>query len=202
MDHSETDVNGEARSKCRCYVIQTVSAQEDRLIYLMQQIIPSELMEDVFVPRREMNRKVRGRWQRIQELMFPGYVFILTPDPDTLFQKLKQVPRLSKLLQGDRFEFVPLSEQEQNFAERIGRRRGDHIFGISKVGLDPEVPYRKGDKVRILEGDLKDFAGEIVGLDLRKRKAIIRTEMFGNCSVDVHVGIEIIALKDYMRERS
>ena len=192
MSHSETDVSGEARPKCRCYVIQTVTSQEEILVQLMQKQISPELFSEVFIPRRQMNRRIRGKWQTTRELLFPGYIFILAPDPVALFQELRNIPRLSKLLHAEAFEFIPLKPAEQRFIEKIGQRRGDHIFAISEIELDPKVPYQRGDSVRITSGDLKDFEGYILYLDIHKRKAVIRTEMFGGSSVDVHVGIEIV----------
>ena len=192
MSHSETDVSGEARPKCRCYVIQTVTSQEEIMVQLMQKQISPELFSEVFIPRRQMNRRIRGKWQTTRELLFPGYIFILAPDPVALFQELRNVPRLSNLLHAGAFEFIPLKPAEQRFIEKIGQRRGDHIFAISEIELDPKVPYQRGDSVRITSGDLKDFEGYILYLDIHKRKAVIRTEMFGGSSVDVHVGIEIV----------
>jgi len=192
MSHSETDVSGEARPKCRCYVIQTVTSQEEILVQLMQKQISPELFSEVFIPRRQMNRRIRGKWQTTRELLFPGYIFILAPDPTALFQELRNIPRLSNLLHAEAFEFIPLKPAEQRFIEKIGQRRGDHIFAISEIELDPKVPYQRGDSVRITSGDLKDFEGYILYLDIHKRKAVIRTEMFGGSSVDVHVGIEIV----------
>lgn len=192
MSHSETDVSGEARPKCRCYVIQTVTSQEEILVQLMQKQISPELFSEVFIPRRQMNRRIRGKWQTTRELLFPGYIFILAPDPVALFQELRNILRLSKLLHAEAFEFIPLKPAEQRFIEKIGQRRGDHIFAISEIELDPKVPYQRGDSVRITSGDLKDFEGYILYLDIHKRKAVIRTEMFGGSSVDVHVGIEIV----------
>ena len=192
MSHSETDVNGEARSINRCYVIQTITSQEQILVELIQKQISPMFYTEIFIPKRQMNRRIRGKWQNILELLFPGYVFIISADPNALFQELRNIPRLSNLLHAEAFEFIPLKPAEQRFIEKIGQRRGDHIFAISEIELDPKVPYQRGDSVRITSGDLKDFEGYILYLDIHKRKAVIRTEMFGGNSVDVHVGIEIV----------
>ena len=192
MSHSETDVNGEARSINRCYVIQTITSQEQILVELIQKQISPMFYTEIFIPKRQMNRRIRGKWQNILELLFPGYVFIISDNPAALFQELRNIPRLSKLLHAEAFEFIPLKPAEQRFIEKIGQRRGDHIFAISEIELDPKVPYQRGDSVRITSGDLKDFEGYILYLDIHKRKAVIRTEMFGGNSVDVHVGIEIV----------
>ena len=57
------------------------------------------------------------------EVLFSGYVFVITECPEKLFVELKSVPKLSKLLgettDDEGREFVPLSDKEQEFMENI-----------------------------------------------------------------------------------
>jgi transcriptional antiterminator NusG len=186
------DVNGGAYPENRCYVIQTFTGREQELINFMRVLVDSEILSDAFIPRRRMNRRLGGQWRVITERIFPGYVFVLTKDPASLFLSLKRVPAMSNLLHYGEFSFVALAPEEQKFVEKIGIRRGDHTFGISTVAFNDDFPYRKGDRVQIIDGDLKDFEGEIIHLNLHKRKAILRTKMFGGKDVYIHVGLEII----------
>lgn len=185
------DVKGEATLKKRCYVIQTVTRQEEQLMELMRDIIKPSILTEAFTPKKEMNRRLGGEWRITEELLFPGYVFVYTPDPEALYFALRIFPRMSRLLHDDAYRFLPLTEKEQEFIEKIGVESGDHTFHLSKVCLPEKVPYKPGDRVRIL-GDLKNFEGEIVSYNLRKRKAIIKTKMFGGRDVEIHVGIEIV----------
>ena len=52
------------------------------------------------------------------------------------------------------------------------------------------VPYYEGQSIRIIDGPLRDMVGEIVGFDVHKRKAMIRTELFGGSVL--HVGIDLL----------
>ncbi len=97
---------------------------------------------------------------------------------------------LSKILGDREAGYITLNPEEENFIRRIGQRRGDHCIGISKVQIAADTPYKKGDKVNVISGDLVDFQGEIVGYDMRKRKAMIQTQMFGGTII--HVGIELL----------
>lgn len=193
MDHTERNVNGEARfperQNMRCYVIQTMSGQESILMNYMDQIISKGLLQESFVPKRQSNKHINGQWKIVEEKLFPGYVFALTSDPDGLFLELKKVPKLSRLLHDREYFFQALSKKEKDFIMRIGGLRKDHTFGISKVSFD-KFPYKKGDNVKWIDGDLAEFKGEIVGFDLHHRQAIVHTALFGGC--DMHVGIEII----------
>ena len=189
MNHNEKIVSGEANTKTRYYAVQTFTGEEEILVRFLRERIDKALMSEAFVPRRQMNRRFNGEWQTVQEVLFPGYLFIVTDNAEELFLQLKNIPKMSVLLHDDEYTFIALSENETDYLNRIGSARGDHTMRISKVAFDT-YPYKKGDKVSWIEGDLTEFEGEIVGFDLRKRKAIIHTELFGGC--DMHVGIEIV----------
>ena len=128
-------------------------------------------------------RKIDGKWNVIKEKLFPGYVFIVTDNPEKVFLKLKNVPKLTKLLGDNEGSFIPLKEKEVYFIQRWGGK--DHVANISKVMVE------KGNKVRILEGNLKDYEGEIIKVNLHKRIAVVRTTFMGS-TTDVHMGIEIL----------
>ncbi len=88
------------------------------------------------------------------------------------------------------YNYYTLSAEEERFIRRIGRQRGDHLLGVSQVAIDQDEPYRKGDRVRIVSGDLLDFEGEIVGWDLHHRKAILRSALFGGA--EIHAAVELL----------
>ena len=96
---------------------------------------------------------------------------------------MKNVPKLTKLLGDNEGSFIPLKEKEVYFIQRWGGN--DHVANISKVIIE------KGNKVRILEGNLKDYEGEIIKVNLHKRIAVVRTTFMGS-TTDVHMGIEIL----------
>lgn len=38
---------------------------------------------------RNRRKKFEGKWQTVQEDLFPGYVFVDTDDPDKVYRELK-----------------------------------------------------------------------------------------------------------------
>ncbi|MCI6677330.1 MAG: antiterminator LoaP [Clostridiales bacterium] len=165
------------------YVIQVKSGQESLTCQLIRTIITNGELIDCFFPQRERMRKINGAWGVIKEKLFPGYVFVVTDNPEEIFLKLKSVPKLTKLLGDNQGTFIPLQEKEIYFIQRWGGN--DHVASISKVMIE------KGNKVKILEGNLKDYEGEIVKVNLHKRIAVVRTTFMGS-TTDVHMGIEIL----------
>ena len=80
------------------YVIQTVTGQEDVLTDMMQKIIPEEYYRECFYIKRECADKEGGGWRVYHSVLFPGYVFVVTEDLNHLYDSLKTVIGLTKLI--------------------------------------------------------------------------------------------------------
>ena len=113
------------------YVIQVKNGQENLTCQLIQTIITDDTLIECFFPQRERMRKIDGKWNVIKEKLFPGYVFIVTDNPERLFLQLKNVPKLTKLLGDNEGSFIPLKEKEVYFIQRWGGK--DHVANIRKV---------------------------------------------------------------------
>ena len=72
------------------YVIQTLGGEEERTARLIQKIIPSCYMKECFVPKRERMKKFHGSWNKVDEILFQGYVFVISDRPEELYQDLRE----------------------------------------------------------------------------------------------------------------
>lgn len=162
------------------YVIQVMSGEEHIVENLCQKYI-NETEEEIFIPMYERKRKEQGKWQTVSYRLFPGYVFFCTNKIEDLYERLKKVNHLTKILKTGE-AFVPLHEKEVDFLVRFGGEK--HVVEMS-------VGYIEGDKVVVTEGPMSDWAGKVKKIDRHKRIAIIEVEMFGR-TTDVTVGLEIV----------
>ena len=165
------------------YVIQTLGGKEEETADMIRKMVSSNYMEECFIPKRERMKKFHGSWNKVEEILFHGYVFVVSEKPEKLYQKLKQVPRLTKLLGREKDYFFPLNIQERNVIREIGNK--EHITSISKVMID------KNKKVYILDGPLKNYMGNTIKVDLHRREIVIQLEFIGR-TVKLHMGIEIV----------
>lgn len=168
------------------YVVQVASGQEHSTKKLIEQWITGEYLEQCFIPMRERRIKYHGSWKLVQEKLFPGYVFLVTSFPEEIFQQLKKITKFTKLLGNTDAGFIPLTEKETDFIRRFGDK--EHISHISQVEV------QEGNQVKIISGELLNYEGEIVRINLHKRIAVVRIEFMGS-SVDLHLGIEILEKK-------
>lgn len=199
------------------YVIQVAGGREEETAALIQKQISPDVMRESFIPRKERIKKFRGRWRQVKEILFPGYVFTETEQPEALFLELKHVTRLTKLLQDGKSFFIPLSREEEEMIRSIGDEM--HVTRVTRVKVEENIEKssrragqivetkgmwnvigRKkedkeenvvGRKVTVLTGPLKGHEGCVVRYYLHKREAIVRLPFMGQ-DTEIRMGIEIV----------
>lgn len=168
------------------YVIQTHGGEEEKTADMIRKRLPPYCMEECFIPKRERMKKFHGNWNRVEEILFRGYVFVISGQPENLYQELQSIPMLTKVLGREKNYFLPLNREEEELIQRLGDEK--HKTTISKV----EVV--EGKSIRIIEGPLKGYVGNIVKVNLHKREVMIQVE-FMKRSLELYMGIEMIDAK-------
>ena len=163
------------------YVIQVRTGTEESVRKQCERPVDHHAMERCFIPYQEQLKRYMGQWHKEMMPLFPGYVFADSQDVDLLFEELKRVTRLTKLL-GTGSAIVPLTSEEIAILKRLGKE--EQIVTISK-GLIAD------NQVKILEGPLKELEGAICKIDRHRRKAWLELVTFGKIQ-RVEVGLEIL----------
>ena len=102
------------------YVIQTLSGQEEKTADMIRKFVGPDFIEECFVPKRERLKKFHGSWNKEEEVLFQGYAFVISDRPEELYEELKKVPKLAKVLGRDTDYFFALGEKEKKFVESVG----------------------------------------------------------------------------------
>ena len=151
------------------YVIQVRTGKEEWIVTCCMYMIKDPCLRKCFIPYSKQLRKVRGQWVEQTQVLFPGYVFMISDDPVQLYQVLKQIPDLTKMLGKDKEEIFPLSEDEVAFLKSFG----------------------EGEQIVVEKGPLKGKEGLIRRIDRHKRIAEIEIEFLGELR-KARVGLEIV----------
>lgn len=165
------------------YAIQVRTGNEEKTAGLCKELIDSEILEALLIPRAERLRKREGTWRKEEEKLFPGYLIAISQRPDELFQALKKVPELTKAL-GDSSGLISLYEKEVEFLQHFCGEKGQSTAKMSEGIII-------GQKVIITEGPMNGYEGNIRKIDRHKRTAQLEVELFGR-SLMVTMGLEII----------
>lgn len=164
------------------YVVQIRIGTEESIQMQCQKNVSEEVLERCFIPYYEERKRIRGEWTTQKKVLFPGYVFMISENVKRLYEELKKVVGLTRLI-GTGEEIVPLKEEEVEFLESFGGE--NQIVEMSEGIIEHS-------QVRILSGPLQGKEGYIRKIDRHKRKAWLETEMFGRRQ-NIQVGLEIVA---------
>ena len=165
------------------YVIQVKTGNEEKIKDICQRLIPREILIECFIPKIKRVRKIRGSFHEREEILFKGYVFMISDAIDDLYQCLKLIPELTKVLGNDGTNILPILKEEAIFLLKFGKE--DHIVDMSKG-------YIISTKIMITTGPLVGNEGIIRKIDRHKRIAYIEVKLFDQITT-VKVGLEIIS---------
>lgn len=163
------------------YVIQVMTGEEKRTVDMCRAIVNEDDCNEFFVPETDRMKRFHGEWHKLRKPMFPGYVFIETELMDKLYEELKKVPKLTKVLATDR-TITPISGREEQLIRSMTNKQ--HIAEMS-------LGYIEGDKLTIEEGPLVGMEALVKKIDRHKRIAVLTVSMFGN-STDITMGLEVL----------
>ena len=166
------------------YVIQVLTGTEEKICRQCEQVIDSSILERCFIPRFQQKKRFLGEWHMQNEILFPGYVFLIPEHLETLTESLKQVVGMTKLLKTGE-AITPLSEQEVALLQKLGSEKQEVSMSTGII---------EGDAVHIFDGPLQGMEGLIKKIDRHKRIAYLEVEMFDR-KVEMRVGLEIIEKK-------
>lgn len=161
-------------------VAQVTVGKEDEIKETCSDMLPKDVLEDIFVPKHVRLKKYRGEWRRETRPLYSGYVFMVTHDPQALEKALIKVPGRHRLLKADDI-ILTVSDEEKSFINRIAGR--DNIVDIS-------VGYKEGDRIKIVSGPMLGLEGDIIHVDRHKRLVTINVSLFGR-AVKTTLGLEL-----------
>lgn len=179
----------------RTYVMQVATGRELKTMELAERVLDDarrhgENIPEVafFVPRYRLQKKVRGAWETVEELLTPSYVYVRASRGaiDVLARSLTRVPAFTRVLAQQDGTIVPLSADEEDWLRRL--------TGESHI-VEPSVGVMEGDRVVVTEGPLAGMESHIVRIDRHKRLAYVEVQLMGRAKL-IKVGIEIVRKTD------
>ena len=187
------------------YVIQVQTGREEQIIEEAGKYQVQEYFDSMFAPHCVKKKKYLGQWHTQQEILFPGYLFVISSRPEELYQALKRVPKLTKLL-GTGEKWTPMTKEDIAVVKRLsGKQLSGNTEAAarqqgSKTGqnaqedswlMDFSEGYIQGEKVIVTKGPLKGMESKISRIDRHKRLAWLTVELFGR-TVELQAGLEIV----------
>lgn len=128
-------------------------------------------------------RVVVKRGQRVSEQrkLLPGYIFVqtdtFTPQQEMFIRHTDNVIRILSYQDGS----YALMDKDREFVAWLWQKNG---------ALDVSRVYKEGDRIRVIDGPLKDHEGSIVSVNIKRRCVAIQAagnSLLGKiwCSIEV-----------------
>ena len=166
------------------YVVHTYSGYENKVASNLQTIVDNRSLQDVIqdikIPT-EMVTEIKDNVKReVERKTFPGYVLVKMELNDETWHIVRNTRGVTGFV-GSGSHPEPLTESEVD------------SLGVSK--REVEVNYSVGDSVRIVEGPLDGFIGNVEEVNLDKNVVRVIVSMFGHeTPVELELNqVEIIA---------
>lgn len=165
------------------YVIQVRSGKEHEFRHHSRKIIPPEHQAELFIPQRRMIIRRKGQ-ELIEELpVFPGYVFLTTPELTP--EQAGRYRKIEGFLKWVGSEGKPQIMQWEDLQILQQFLSHGEVMGISRVSYSAEM------RIQVIDGPLKGLEGRIVRVDKRKRRAHVRLDMY-HSSFEIDFSFELI----------
>jgi transcriptional antiterminator NusG len=152
----------------RYYAIQIFTGQEDDFSKLL---LPRLRDRKVFVPKRILDIRRRGKVKRESTPVFPGYAFVEFEDilkELDAYWEVRKTPGFVRFL-GDNASPTPLTDKDLHLLR--------HFISFGEYADTSKVTFDENDRIVVLEGPLKGLEGLIVKVNRRKGRAKVALDM-------------------------
>lgn len=165
----------DAEKSKQWYIVQTFSGYENKAKQALEQRIQSSDVEDdfeeIYIPTETVVEMRNGKRREREKKFYNGYIFVKMNLSDRAWHVVKDTPKIVGFVGGSETRPAPVPESEvKKISERIEE---------GTLTAEPSYSFSKGDKVRIVEGNFKDFTGLIDEVQEDKEKLRVFVEIFG-----------------------
>ncbi|KPL12930.1 hypothetical protein AMJ85_00810 [candidate division BRC1 bacterium SM23_51] len=165
------------------YAVQTYSGHENRVRQNIEHRATIEGYRDqlcqVLIPAETYVEIKSGKKRQTHRNLYPGYVLVEMEPSEELINLITKIPGVSQFLP-DATHPTPLDAQEVK-----------HILDLVQEKSEkpkPQIRYRVGEQVKVIEGPLANFVGEVNEIDEEKSKLKVMVSIFGRqTSVELDV---------------
>lgn len=154
------------------YVVHCYSGYENKVRYNLEQRIETmgmkDMIFDVVVPTEEEIEVKEGKRRTVERRVFPGYILVNMLLTEESWYVVRNTPGVTGFV-GMGNQPTPLRSEE--VAQIIKRMEAE----APRI----KVTFRKGERVRIVEGPFTDFRGTVDEIDMDHARVSVMVNFFG-----------------------
>ena len=172
------------RGRSRWYL---VACPEDRVAATcakVRQIVPSDVLEDAFVPRKEKQIKRQGQWHIEVVDFFKGYFIVVSKDAPALSRALSHLSFPVQMVGAVGRGYQPVSEDAQRLLSET--MDPSHVVRLSSGEIVSDV-------LHVQRGPLVGREGRVAKIDRRKAWANVRVSETDGGAATLNMPLAIVA---------
>ena len=170
--------------QAKWYVVQTMSGYENKVATDLATMVENRKMQDLIVdikiPTEKVTEVKDDKVREVERKIFPGYVLIKMIVTNDSWYVVRNIRGCTGFV-GPESKPVPLTDEEVA------------SMGVEKHSV--EVGYNVGDRVVIVSGPLKDFAGVVKEINVADNSVSVGIDAFGRETI-AELELDQIVLAD------
>lgn len=157
------------------YVLRTFSGHEKKVKQYLEREIDriglNEKISEIMIPTETVFEMRKGKKKTREKTFFPGYLLVHAVLDNELKHVISGVPSVVGFLTtGD--EPTALRPDEMN--RILGK-----VDEAREMGEQPEIPFKTGDAVKVMDGPFNNFSGFVEEVYPDKMKLKVMVSIFG-----------------------
>lgn len=159
------------------YALHTYSGMEAKVKSNIEHLATMEDMREkvhqVVIPAEHIVEIRNGKKRTVTRNLMPGYVLVEIEEEGDVFDLIKKVSGVTGFV-GDGINPIPLAEDEVSRLLNIVEDKAEKP--------KPEIKFRKGEQVKVIEGPFANFTGTVDDVDEERSKLKVMVSIFGRAT--------------------
>ena len=156
------------------YVVHTYSGHENKVKSALDKTVKAHGLEEkiskVIIPTENVTEMRNGKRTVTARKFFPSYILVQMEMTDETLHMINNTPGVSRVV-GVAGRPTPLRDEE---VERILE-----AIDTGRVKPTPEIPFKLGEHVRVIDGPFNDFTGVVDEINAERGKLKVMVSIFG-----------------------
>jgi transcriptional antiterminator NusG len=158
----------------RWYVVHTYSGHENKVKTVLEKTARAQGLEDkvsrIVIPTENVTEMKNGKRTVSTRKFFPSYIIVELEMDDETLHLINNTAGVSRIV-GTGTQPTPLREDE---VARIM-----DAIDTGKAKPTPEIPFKAGEHVRVVDGPFTDFTGVVDEVNPERGKLKVMVSIFG-----------------------
>ena len=156
------------------YVVHTYSGHENKVKMALEKTVTTQGMDEsmsrIVIPTENVTEMRNGKRTITTKKFFPSYILVEMDLTDEMLHLINNTPGVSRVVGVGGRPTALRAEEVERILDAID---------TGKVKPTPDIPFKMGEHVRVIDGPFTDFSGVVEEVNPEKGKLKVMVSIFG-----------------------